>query len=335
MAATFLLTTWLTPIARILALRWGVVDTPNGARKRHERVTPLLGGLAIVFGFVFPLVVVLCTTTHFTEGMITFHHFFGYIAGVMLLTIGGIIDDKWTLHAKHSLVIFIVAAGAAVSGGMAVSQVTNPFGGVIILTPILASIVAGLWILSMTMTTKILDGVDGLATSVTMIAALMIAALSFTEKYFQPDVALLALMFVGALLGFLLWNWHPAQIFLGEVGSTVLGFTIGVLSVIAGSKLATALLVLAIPALDVFLVVWRRYRLGYNPFTTSDRRHLHLLLIDAGMSVERVVTFYVSLALLFGITALIFTSWQKIFVLFALTIVAGGSILKIDDSRRF
>lgn len=326
MAATFLLSAWLTPLARMVAVRFGVVDAPDGGRKQHGGVTPLLGGLAIVAGFVIPLVIVLLSTDHLTSGSITMRHFVGFLIGVGILTVTGVLDDRFAMSAKYSMVFFAIASLAAVAGGIEVSKITNPLGGVIVLAPVAASIVAFVWIIAMTMTTKLLDGVDGLAASISAVASLMIAALALTPTYFQSDVALLALMFAGAVLGFLLWNWHPAQVFMGEVGSTTLGFTVGVLSVIAGSKMATALLVLGIPAIDVALVAWRRYRAGHNPFTTADRRHFHLLLLDAGMSARQVVAFYVGITLLFGLSTLVFVSWQKVLALAILALVSAIGI---------
>ena len=311
----FLISTWLTPVIRRVALRFGVIDSPDGGRKLHAAPTPLLGGLAIILGFLIPTSFVLLWSNVLTSGSITPTHYLGFFLGILLLTIGGVIDDKFATSAKYSFALFIAASLIAVLGGINVSKMTNPFGGILTLAPFAASAVAFIWILAMTMTTKLLDGVDGLTTSVSMVAALMMAALALTPTYFQSDVALLSLMFAGATLGFLLWNWNPASIFLGESGSTVLGFIVGVLSVIAGSKMATALLVLGIPAIDVALVAFRRLLLKKNPFTTADRRHFHLMLRDAGLSPSQVVSLYSGVALLFGLTSLVFASWQKLLAL--------------------
>jgi UDP-GlcNAc:undecaprenyl-phosphate GlcNAc-1-phosphate transferase len=179
----------------------------------------------------------------------------------------------------------------------------------------------------MTMTTKLLDGVDGLAATASMIAALMIGALALTPTYFQSDVALLALVFAAAILGFLLWNWYPAKVFLGESGSTVLGFTVGVLSVIAGSKMATAFLVLGVPVIDVGIVAIRRVMAGKNPFTTADRLHAHLMLRDAGLPVWAVTVVYGGVVTLFGVTTLVFERWQKIMVLGVLATFSAVGIV--------
>ncbi|MEK7632719.1 MAG: MraY family glycosyltransferase [Patescibacteria group bacterium] len=336
-ALAFLISAWLTPVVRLLALRFGVIDSPDGGRKLHREPTPLLGGLAIVASFSMVTIGVLLSSTELTSGAIGVHHFIGFFIGIAILTIGGVVDDRFAISAKYSMMLFVLASLVAVLGGINVAKMTNPFGGVIVLAPIVASVVAFVWILAMTMTTKLLDGVDGLASSVSLVGSLMIAALALTPTYFQSDVALLALIFSASILGFILWNWHPAQIFLGESGSTVLGFTVGVLSVIAGSKMATALLVLGIPAIDVGLVAIRRWRAGKNPFTTADRRHFHFMLRDAGLSPRQVTLLYSLLALAFGVTSLLFASWQKVIALGFLGILAiiGISLLAkyLDDSK--
>jgi UDP-GlcNAc:undecaprenyl-phosphate/decaprenyl-phosphate GlcNAc-1-phosphate transferase len=168
-------------------------------------------------------------------------------------------------------------------------------------------------------TTKFLDGLDGLATSVTSIGALMILLLSLTAAYYQPDVALVSVVAIGSMLGFLFWNFHPASIFLGEGGSTYVGFLLGVLAVISGGKLATALLVLGIPLLDAIWVVLRRYRTGgFKNIFNADRKHLHHRLFDRGLGQRSVVLFYVIIATAFGITTLIFQSREKLVALIVL-----------------
>ena len=324
---SFLLASWLTPAARWVAVQFHVLDYPTRVRKWHVAPTPLFGGLGIVFAFTSVTLGVLLFSNTLTSGAITLWHYLGFFAGIVILTIGGVLDDRWNLSAKYLFAFMIAASIAAVLGGIDVAKLTNPLGGVIVLPAILASLVACIWILAMTMTTKLLDGVDGLAASVSMVAVLMIAALALTPAYFQSDVALLALMFAAAILGFLLWNWHPAHVFLGESGSTVLGFTVGVLSVIAGSKMATAFLVLGVPAIDVGIVAIRRLMAGKNPFTTADRRHVHFMLRDVGLPSWAVTLVYSAVVTLFGATTLVFERMEKVVVLGVLVTVSAVGIV--------
>ena len=322
----FLLAAWLTPAARLFAIRYGVIDHPDRERKQHAAPTPLWGGLGMIVAFVLVVMIVLASTSVFTSGAMTVWHFVGFLSGIFVLTVVGMIDDRTVLSARYLLLAMIAASLCAVFGGIDVAKMTNPFGGFFVLPAVAASVVAFVWILAMTMTTKLLDGVDGLASSVSTVAALMIAALALTPTYFQSDVALLALVFAGAVLGFILWNWHPAHVFLGEAGSTVLGFTVGVLSVIAGSKMATAFLVLGIPAIDVGIVAIRRIYAGKNPFTTADRRHAHLMLRDAGLRPWMVTGVYLLVVTVFGVTTLVFSSWEKLVALGVLSLISATAI---------
>ena len=327
MLSAFLLAAWLTPLARMIAVRFAVLDIPRGERKQHRVPMPLMGGLGIVGAFLIVTIGVLISSSALTSGAITIWHFFGFFLGILVLTIGGVLDDRFDLPAKHLLAFMVAASVLAVIGGIDVAKLTNPFGGFFVLPAALASLVAFVWILAMTMTTKLLDGVDGLAASVSMIAILMIGALALTPTYFQSDVALLALTLAAAILGFILWNWHPAHVFLGESGSTVLGFTVGVLSVIAGSKMATAFLVLGVPAIDVGIVAIRRVLAGKNPFTTADRRHAHLMLRDIGLPAWAVTLVYGGVVTLFGVTTLVFERWQKLMVLGVLATFSAVGIM--------
>lgn len=323
--SAFVLSAWLTPVFARLALKWGIVDVPSGDRKIHQRIIPFLGGVSIFLAFAVPTLVILLATDHLTAGEIDPSHFIGFFIGGLVLLIGGILDDKYDLPPRYSILFPLLAAATAAAFGIGVEKVTNPFGEAIVLTSAMSIVLTFIWLLGMTYTTKLLDGLDGLATGITMIGAVMIALLALSKEFFQPDVAVLALIFAAALFGFLLWNGYPAIIFLGEGGSTFLGFTLGVLAVIAGSKLATTLLVVGVPALDVAFVIFRRWREGRS-MTSGDRTHLHHLLLAAGLSQRWILTLYLGAATLFGVTTLIFASWQKLIALGILVLVSGIAV---------
>ncbi len=321
----FLLSSLLTPLFARLAEQWGIVDIPKGERKIHDRIVPFLGGVSVFIAFAVPTIAILLETNHLTAGEIDPKHFVGFFIGALILLIGGLFDDKFDLPPRLSILFPLLAALSAVAFGIGVEKITNPLGGAFALTSSISIMITFLWLLGMTYTTKLLDGLDGLATGITMIGALMIALLALSEKFFQPDVALLAFVFAAALLGFLLWNGYPATIFLGEGGSTFLGFTLGVLAVIAGSKLATTLLVVGVPVLDVAFVIFRRWRQGRS-VTSGDRTHLHHLLLAAGLSQRTILVLYLSIATVFGATTLIFESWQKLLALGILVVFSGIAV---------
>lgn len=310
-----------TPAFASLAMTLGLVDKPDGARKLHTRTVPFLGGISIFLAFVVPVSVVLLVSDHFTSGDIDARHFIGFFLGGVILLVGGILDDKYTLPPQLSLLFPLFASLAAVACGIGVEKITNPLGGVIQLSGSFTIMLSFLWLLGMTYTTKLLDGLDGLATGVTTVGAIMIALLALSSRFYQPDVALLALMLAAALFGFWLWNIYPAKIFLGEGGSTFLGYALGVLAIISGSKLATTLLVVGLPVLDVLVVIGRRWYQG-KPIMKGDRSHLHHALLDAGVSPRLTLLVYMSVAALFGVTTLMFTSWQKVIALALLVSVS-------------
>ncbi len=323
----------LTPLVARLATRFGIIDAPNAERKIHRTPTPLLGGMAVFLAFAVPTVLVTLFSNALTGGEIGASQIFGFLLGGLILMIGGYIDDRYNLPPKWSFLFPLAASLVATFLGIGVEKVTNPLGGFVFLPSIISTAFTFVWLLTMTYTTKLLDGVDGLAGSISLIGALMIAALALTEKYYQPDVVLLSLFFVAAIGGFLLWNFYPARIFLGEGGSTFLGFTLGTLAVIAGSKVATLLLVLGIPAIDVVTVMIRRL-IERRPVFSGDRYHLHHLLLDNGLSERQVVFVYSSLCFLFGLSTLVFSSAEKIIALVVLTIGILGGIFFLERRKK-
>jgi len=160
------------------------------------------------------------------------------------------------------------------------------------------------WLLGMMYTTKLLDGLDGLVSGITLISAIFIFFVALNKgDIVQYDVALLAILLIGSFLGFLVFNFNPAAIFLGEGGSTMAGFLLGAISIISGSKVGVTLMLLSIPALDFLWTIIRRLMERKSPFSTSDKKHLHHRLLDAGFSVKRAVLSLYGITVLFGLAA--------------------------------
>ncbi|PIX62117.1 hypothetical protein CO057_00885 [Candidatus Uhrbacteria bacterium CG_4_9_14_0_2_um_filter_41_50] len=329
---SFLLSLILSDFGKGIGRRFGFIDEPKSDRKRHRSGTSTLGGAAIYISVALVTIVILWSTNHLTAGEINLLHFVGFLLGGLVLIVGGLIDDKLCLRARHSIMFPITAALIAAGFGIGVSKITNPLGGYFEVGEIISFIVTFVWLLGVTYTTKLLDGLDGLAAGVSSVGAFMIALLALSVAYFQPDVALLALVVLGALIGFLVWNTHPASIFLGEGGSTLVGYTIGVLAVIGGSKIATALLVVAIPLFDIIFVLIARYRAGV-PLFSGDRRHLHHRLADVGLKPRQIVAVYYVVALLFGLSTLVFESWQKLLALAILFLLSIFSIIWLSQKN--
>ena len=190
------------------------------------------------------------------------------------------------------------------------------------------------WLLGVSYTTSLLDGLDGLVAGLTVIGALVIYLVSLSWDVPASGTSYLALLLAGAAAGVLIFNWHPAKIFLGEGGSLWCGFMLGVLAIISGSKVATALLVLGVPAFDVFLVILQRLIKKQKIFS-GDGKHLHFLMLRSGLSHRgAVLTFYL-IAAGFGLASLYLSSFGKVVGLILLAILTTGLVINfaVKESR--
>jgi len=308
----------LTLLMKKLARSLKVVDRPDQQRKLHSQPTPLLGGVAIFLSF-WAVVLFLIFNPVYGLEKITSQLLVALISSSIIMFIG-IADDLRPLPAKIRLLFVAIAVLIAALYAPWLTKITNPFGGYIELGQTVGGILVFFWLMGTTYTVKILDGLDGLATGIVAIGAFIILLLTSYTKFYQPNVSLVAGIFLAACLGFLLFNFYPAKIFLGESGSMFLGFMLGVLAIIGGGKLATALLVMAIPILDIIRVVYKRIRRG-QPIFKGDREHLHFRLLDSGLSHRRSVLLLYFLAFLFGIATLFLQSIQKLYALLVLVIL--------------
>lgn len=323
----FLTTILSTMVIRALARRFRVVDRPEVAgRKIHSKAVPLMGGVAIYVALSVAILALLKAWPELLLVNISLIELLFVLLGGLVIIVGGVLDDIYNLPPQSQMIFPVAAVLITFMGGIELPQITNPFGGVIALDKymvgsvmILGDALVFVWLLGMTYTTKLLDGLDGLATGVVGIGALMIAGLSLFTKYYQPDVAFLAIILAAACGAFLLFNWHPASIFLGEGGSLFLGFFLGVLAVIAGGKIATTLLVMGLPVLDVGWVILRRLKSG-GKVTVADAGHLHHRLLRAGFSHRGAALFMYVVSLLFGAAALVLQGPYKLLALIFLLI---------------
>lgn len=319
---SFILSCGLTALARRAARRAGIVDVPDSPRKVHGQPTPLLGGLAIYLAFT-AVAWLLAATPHGILGKdVSPRALLALSLAGASIMIGGYLDDRYHLRPACQLASPAVAILLTLAGGVRVQAVTNPLGGGLLhLGAAAAAVLTVLWLLGMMYTTKLLDGLDGLATGIGAIGSLIVFGLTQFTPFYQPSVGLLALTLAGACLGFLVWNWHPAKIFLGEGGSLYLGFMLGVLSIISGAKIATALLVMGIPILDVAWVIVRRIFWEKKSLAEADRKHLHYRLLDVGLSHRQTVLLLYLITASFGIASLFLRTQGKVIALSLVTVV--------------
>ena len=327
----------LSAAVKNLALRFGIVDVPSDSRKIHTAPVARAGGIAIYSALAIALILLLQTSNVLTSGQISQWHYIGFLLGGLILIIGGTFDDKFNLPPRVTFLFPVAASATAILFGIEISKLTNPFGGTIMIEKWQSDIIVFVWLLCVMYTTKFLDGLDGLAAGVSAIGSLMIMLLSLSVAYFQPDVALFSFVCLGVLLGFLVLNFNPARLFLGEGGSTFVGYILGVLAVISGGKLATAALVIGIPALDAVWVILRRARTGgIKQIVKADRKHLHHRLLDAGLSQRRTVFLYYLLAAGFGASALFLQSREKLIAVGILSavMIAVAVALVIHERKK-
>lgn len=309
------------PIVRRFALARDIVDRPGAERKRHTQATPLLGGVAVYAAFALTIGAIAWGAGIPFAGRISPMELGAVLLGGFLLIVGGYLDDRYRRTPLQQIIFPLLAVLLVAAAGVGVTRVTNPFGGVLAFAPWVTVAFTVVWLLGTTYTTKLLDGLDGLVAGITAIGALLITALSLTHRYYQPDVAVIALALAGACIGFLAFNFHPARIFLGEGGSTLCGFLLGVLAIISGGKIATALLVLGIPATDVALVIGQRLLGRDRRVAEGDRRHLHFRLLDLGLSHRGTVLVFYALAAGFGTLTLLLQARAKVIALVVLVAV--------------
>lgn len=311
-----------TPIVRRIALKYGIVDKPTEDRKIHREPVAYLGGVAIFVAF---LVGVLLNVSPSRQ-------LIALLLGCFVLVIVGVIDDIRGLSPWIKLGWQFVAAGIALSGGIGITSITNPFGGVFDLTygrfgldilglhfhisPI-ANAISILWMVGLANTINFLDGLDGLAGGVSGIAAVIMFLLSISARVNQPGVAMLAIILAGAIFGWLPFNFNPAKIFMGDSGAYFLGLVLAMLAIYSGAKLATATLVLGFPIVDAIWAATRRLARRKSPFR-ADRGHFHHLLLDLGFSQRQAVLTLYAVAALFGSLALQIGSFAKLIALIAL-----------------
>jgi len=309
----------LTPVAQRLGVRLGIVDIPRD-RHRHKHVTSKFGGMALFAAFMVAILAAQFLPVERTDDK-EIIRLLGLIMGGAFIWMFGILDDRRSFGPLPQYIAQLIAAGIAVAFLIFIEQFNNPLTGQ--RTPewpyVVTVTISLFWLGLMMNTVNWLDGLDGLAAGVCAVASLMIF-LHAAFQLNQTSVSLLPLALLGATLGFLPFNFYPARVFMGSNGALFLGFTVGVLSIIGGAKMATVLLVMGLPLVDVAWQILRRVRTGGNP-VYGDRGHVHYRLLDAGLSQRQIVVGYYVFCALFGGIALVTAS--RVYKLIALFVMAA------------
>jgi UDP-GlcNAc:undecaprenyl-phosphate GlcNAc-1-phosphate transferase len=308
----------LTPVAGRLGRWLGIVDRPGG-RRTHQGEVPRLGGIALFGAFVITIGIA-AWRGGLTVGYSAddFTRLRGLLVGGLGAFLFGLVDDRFNLSPGPQFVFQFVLSLIAVATLLWLERFTLPFLGYVELETYVWGAwvyvpLTAVWIMGMMNTVNWLDGLGGLASGVGAILCLVLAI--HMHRVGQPSVALLPLALLGTLLGFLPYNVAPSRVFLGSAGAFFLGYALGCLGLIAGGRVATVLLVMGVPIVDVVWQIFDRLRHRRSP-TQADRGHLHFRLLDLGMSERAIVLLYWGFCALFGVLALAVSS--RVYKLMAL-----------------
>ena len=294
----------LTPSVKKLAIKLKAIDIPNEKRRVHDHPIPRLGGLAIVIGFTVATLI-FAILAYGTDNNILDKQLIGLFLGIIIIEIVGIFDDIYQLRAWHKLLFQILAASVVVLFGIRIEGFSNPVveNGYIGLG-IFSIPITMIWIIGITNAINFIDGLDGLAAGVASISSLSLLFISIFLGNIETVVLTAAL--AGATLGFLPFNFNPAKIFMGDTGSTFLGFTLGTIAIMGMIKSYTViaviapLVVLGLPILDTAFAIIRRILKGQSPMC-ADRGHLHHRLVDAGLTQKQTVLILYAISASLGI----------------------------------
>lgn len=301
-AIALIVSFFASPIAKKIAVRFNAIDVPKDDRRMHTKPIALMGGLAIIAGFLVSIFYVFLVYQPDNLVMwikeVSPVKILGFFVAMLIVIAMGIIDDIHPLTAKVKFPVQIIAAAIVVFTGTKIKYFTISIKDIryVSIDDAISTVVSILWIVGITNAINLIDGLDGLAAGVTGIASL---SLFVVAVMMVPDIpivfAILYVALAGAIMGFLPYNFNPAKIFIGSTGAYFLGFIMSVISIEGATKAYTALtmvvslIALGLPIIDTAFAIIRRV-LNKKPIGEGDRGHIHHRLVDMGISPKFSVT---------------------------------------------
>ncbi len=300
----------LVPVIRKQAISAGYYDAP-GERKIHKYPIPRLGGIGIWLGFMLALgcLGLFCWKPELNSALP------GILAGGTIVFFLGLLDDLFNLSPYLKLAVQFIAALVAFTLGVQIGNLDLPGAQLLVLNA-LSFPVTVIWLVALMNAMNFIDGIDGLAAGVTTLSALTLTVVAMFTN--QPSSALMAALLAGSSLGFLVYNFHPAKIFMGDSGALFCGFTLACIAVtgVLKTKVVVMLLpmfVLSVPILDITFSVFRRLLKGKNPFL-ADADHIHHQFLKAGIGQIRTVTYFYSLCVVGGLISVWYVNYLPIYI---------------------
>ena len=327
-AVSLLVAYVMTPPVKRFAEKVGAIDVPRDNRRVHDHPIPRMGGLAIFIGFVLSLIFFVPMSTKVL----------GLLVGSVIIAVMGGVDDIVSLNPWVKLAGQIVAALVAIRCGLVFDVISNPniFAEETYIEIGWLSIpLTMLWIVGCTNAVNLIDGLDGLAVGVSAISSMTMLIVSLFVS--EPVVSIILAALTGACLGFMPYNLNPAKIFMGDVGSQLLGFVLSTASIMGLFKLHAIitffvpLLALALPLADTIFAFFRRILHGQSPFK-ADKGHFHHRLLAMGLNQKQVVAVLYGISAVLGLLAVLMAGDSmavKIICLVAAVIISLGIWLKV------
>jgi len=316
----FLITLFLTLVIKKVAFKYNICAKPNH-RSMHQKSIPLLGGVAIFGAFLLSFSIIWIFAGPGLSHLI--REIFVFLIGGLLILLVGIYDDIKGAHWFEKFVVQFLAGSIVVLFGYKISVIVNPFGGSIALGVFSVPITL-LWIVFITNALNLIDGLDGLAAGISFIAACLMLFISLW--FGNVASAFPAAILAGTLLAFLIFNFNPAKIFLGDSGSMFLGFMLACFSIngtfrdSTGVAMLIPIIVLGIPITDTILAFVRRLRKGAHPFV-ADKEHIHHRLLTLGMTHKQAVLAINFISLLWGSIAVVILISKNPYSLFLIILI--------------
>lgn len=294
----------MCPLVKSFAYKIGAIDVPKDSRRVHKKPVPRLGGLAIFLGFMVSILIFVRIDRQMQ----------GILLGAVIIVVLGVVDDMTPLRAKFKFLVQVCAALVAVYHGVVIEVLSNP--NVFSNAPYwslgwLSIPVTVLWIVGVTNAVNLIDGLDGLASGVSTISALTMLVIALLVS--EQQVAIFMAALAGACLGFMPYNRNPAKMFMGDTGSTFLGFILATCSIqglfkyYAIVSFAVPFLILGLPIFDTAFAIVRRVAHGQSPMM-PDRGHIHHRMMDMGLNQKQTVASLYVVSSLLGLSAVVLTT---------------------------